>query len=367
MLDPGRRSQPRAPKQVKRQYIQMIAAARQGDPVACRELGLRYLHGRDGFPRHQRIALAYLTCPAAGATPEAARILVEGMTLEDLVLTGHEATLRQVAVSGSRLAQIKLAAWLLIRHGDSGYARTWLSVAAENGNAVACESLTTLQTQGSERASFHLLTVHCGATGSDVARLNAIAARKALEAREPNDAIRCLRCVAALDTPLTLDLVETTLAILELASTGDLAMELLSTSWIESCLHWASDRGSPMAHYFLGRAMCGISSGRLEPRQLTRHLNLRSGGALLLRSADSGIDDAWLHLYFLHAAPRSSVVNPPLARVFLEKADVGGTERHSAYWVHCCCPKLSISARRSMRSTGCTKRQEPAIRKQQSC
>ncbi|MGV8822856.1 hypothetical protein [Methylibium petroleiphilum] len=95
---------------------------------------------------------------------------------------------------------------------------------------------------------------------------------------------------------------------------------MLGTSWIESCLRWASERGSPMAHYFLGRAMCGISSGRLEPRQLTHHLNQRLGSALLLRSADGGIDDAWLHLYRIHAAPKSSVANPPLARVFLEKA-----------------------------------------------
>ena len=33
-----------------------------------------------------------------------------------------------------------------------------------------------------------------------------------------------------------------------------------------------------------------------------------------------GIEDAWLVLYRLHAEPRSSVANLPMARVFLEKS-----------------------------------------------
>lgn len=298
----------------------MIAAARQGDPVACRELGRRYLHGTDGFPRHQRTALSYLTSPATRSSPEAALILVEGLTLEELLLTGHEATLRRVAVSGNQQAQIRVAAWLLVRHGDSEDARAWLSVCADSGNVVAREALSALQSEASVTIASSLLALHCGANGSDIARLNAIAARKALDSGEPSDAVRCVGSIAALAPLPTHDLAEITLSILDLASAGRLSLGSIPTSWIETCLRCASDRGDPRAHYYLGRAMCSIPSGRLAPRQLTLQPNLRWGSALLLRSADGGLDEAWLHLYCLHAASKSSVANPPLARVFLEKA-----------------------------------------------
>ena len=74
----------------------------------------------------------------------------------------------------------------------------------------------------------------------------------------------------------------------------------------------------------LGRALCGIACGSLAACSLVEHSNFRKGAALLLRAADGGFDEAWLHLYRLHSENRSSVANPTMARFFLEKAATRG-------------------------------------------
>lgn len=305
---------------MKRRNIQLLAAARQGDPDACCEIGRRYLHGSDGFPRDQRTALDYLTGPAAGDSPKASLILVEGMTLEEIVLTENEAILRHAAASGSKIGQLKMAAWLLIQRGNADESRAWLQVAAVGGNVVALHSLAALDRDGSEKISAEILTAHCGQGHADVVRLNTIAAKHALARNELSNAMRCLRAVIGSGSPLTDELADITIAVIDLADRSRLPLVALCTAWIESCLESGCDRGKRNASYLLGRALCGISSGPLAPHHLTERSNIRKGSALLLRAADGGIDEAWLHLYRLHAEPRSSVANLPMARVFLEKA-----------------------------------------------
>jgi TPR repeat protein len=51
---------------------------------------------------------------------------------------------------------------------------------------------------------------------------------------------------------------------------------------------------------------------------------MRKGVALLLRAADAGCQEAWLHLYRMHADHRLSVANPQMARFCLEKAALSG-------------------------------------------
>jgi hypothetical protein len=51
---------------------------------------------------------------------------------------------------------------------------------------------------------------------------------------------------------------------------------------------------------------------------------MRKGVALLLRAADAGRDEAWLHLYRMHGDHSLSVANPQMARFCLEKAALGG-------------------------------------------
>lgn len=78
------------------------------------------------------------------------------------------------------------------------------------------------------------------------------------------------------------------------------------------------------SQFALGRLLCGIACGALEPRWGARSLNLRKGAALLLRAADAGEVRAWIHLHRLSSDHRCSVANPQMARFFLEKAAAKG-------------------------------------------
>ncbi len=310
---------------MKRRDIQLLAAARQGDLDARCEIGRRYLHGSEGFPLHQRTALNYLTGPAANDSSKASLILAEGMTLEDILSTGNEPSLQRAAAAGSKIAQLKVAAWALIRHGVTSDARAWLRIAANDGNSAALRSLAALDREGSEKVSTELLTLDCGHSRSEVARLNTIAARQALARSDLLNAMRCLRAATGLGAPLTAELADITLAVIDLADKSQHPVSGLQTAWIESCLQSACDRGKRNANYLLGRALCGIPSGALTPHHLTEHSNIRQGSALLLRAADAGVDEAWLHLYRLHSETKSSIANVPMARFFLEKAASRGS------------------------------------------
>ena len=98
----------------------------------------------------------------------------------------------------------------------------------------------------------------------------------------------------------------------------------LAASAIETGLDMRVSRGDRDAAYALGRALCGIACGILAPEALADGPNMRKGVALLLRAADAGREEAWLHLYRMHGDHSLSVANPQMARFCLEKAALGG-------------------------------------------
>jgi TPR repeat protein len=98
----------------------------------------------------------------------------------------------------------------------------------------------------------------------------------------------------------------------------------IEPQFIEAGLDLRTGRGDRDAAYALGRALCGIGCGVLQPASLADGLNMRKGVALLLRAADAGCDEAWLHLYRMHGDHRLSVANPQMARFCLEKAAQAG-------------------------------------------
>lgn len=101
----------------------------------------------------------------------------------------------------------------------------------------------------------------------------------------------------------------------------------LSPASVQGCLESRCGHGDYRAAYTLGRALCGIHCGSVAFTSLVVATNFRKGAALLLRAADDGCDDAWLHLYRLHADILTSVTNTHMARFFLEKAaNAGKTE-----------------------------------------
>ena len=70
---------------MRRQNVQLIALARQGDPIARCEVGRRYLLGIEGFARHVQTGIDYLTHASLRHNEQAARIVGESLSLEEIV------------------------------------------------------------------------------------------------------------------------------------------------------------------------------------------------------------------------------------------------------------------------------------------
>jgi hypothetical protein len=98
------------------------------------------------------------------------------------------------------------------------------------------------------------------------------------------------------------------------------ALNGLDSGFIERAIEQCTNQGDPRALYLQGRALAGLHCGALEPQALVRTGNVRKGAALLLRAADAGNVDAWMHLYRLSSDRQRTVANPQMARFFLEKA-----------------------------------------------
>src|ERR1051325_9570813 len=91
---------------MRRQDIQLLAAARQGDRAARCEVGRRYLLGVHGFPRHVPTGLEHLTHPSVRELPQASAWIAEHLPLGELLTRGHESVLDRAAAH-SVIAQAK--------------------------------------------------------------------------------------------------------------------------------------------------------------------------------------------------------------------------------------------------------------------
>jgi hypothetical protein len=102
------------------------------------------------------------------------------------------------------------------------------------------------------------------------------------------------------------------------------AVRHLDAQHIHPALEFAAAGSEPQAWLTLGLALCGLPCGPNPAAALVARENLRRGSALLMRAADAGYSEAWLHLHKLSSNPRCSVANPELARFCLEKAAAAG-------------------------------------------
>jgi TPR repeat protein len=270
---------------MRRQDIQLLASARQGDAAARCEVGRRYLLGVDGFPRHVASGLEHLTHPSMRERPQAAALIADHLTLQELLQRGLEDVLERAAAH-SAAAQAKRTAWR----------------AAERG----------APTPDLRRA--------LSACNADVDAVLMIAAQRALAAGEIERIGACLRNAIELGARLTPDVAEQVVSAVRLAEEHGVPLRGLDADALLTCLELRADQGDRDAAYAFGRGLCGIASAALPPWVFADKLNLRKGAAFLLRAADAGIDAAWLHLYRLCADHRLSIANPEMARFFLEKA-----------------------------------------------
>ena len=77
------------------------------DIAARREAGRRYLTGGQGFPRHLATGIDYLSRPSVADHPDAARIISECLTLEELGSWQQEQVLPRDAAAGVAVARTK--------------------------------------------------------------------------------------------------------------------------------------------------------------------------------------------------------------------------------------------------------------------
>ncbi len=306
---------------MRRQDIQLLAAARSGDGAARCEVGRRYLLGVDGFPKHLATGLQHLGDPGVRELPQVASIIAASLTLDELLQSGQAEMLERAARAGSSVALLKLGAWLLTQPRRFDEARQRLQAAAERGDPHAAAALDAVANGTGDADRAARLMRSLSATGAvDAAAVTQFAAHQALDEGDLSRLIHCLgmalECTPA-PTPELAALIVASVSVAEHAGRADVGLPVHS---VESSLELCSGAADLRATYALGRALSGLTVGSIQPHRLVGAVNLRKGTALLLRAADQGQAEAWLHLYHLSSDNRCSVANPQMARFFLEKA-----------------------------------------------
>lgn len=308
---------------MRRQDIQLLASARQGDLEARYEVGRRYLLGVEGFPFHVDTGLEYLTHPSLESSERAARIIGEALPLHELVRRNQVPALVKAARAGSTAAQVKLSAWCALTGSDVAESARWLNAASAAGDASARAAAQALRSHRGNPASAILGALQAE-PGIDLVRLLPQAVNAAIRSDDPQAIARMLSGTLTARTPVTPELADAVCSALARLE-GDMEARLsCSHSTLESLLEDCVRRGNATAELLLGRALSGFGTRALPSSLLTGGQNLRRGAALLLRAADAGMTAAWMVLYRIHADNRSSVSNPQMARFFLEKAALAG-------------------------------------------
>ena len=303
---------------MRRQNILLLAQARH-DPAARCEVGRRYLLGIEGFAQHVATGIEYLTHSSVNEMPEAAAIICECLPLETIVTLRQEAALLCAANAGSAVAQFKIAVWLCLRHGQAQAAR-WLDAAAASGHDSARRARAALGRSPSDAGLLQFARVVSRVDGVHMELIATLAASSAAQEHDLWRLAQCLRVALAVAPRLSVSLATLVVEAVSLAEQTGQGQPGLDVNRVEAALDLLAHDGNRAADYLLGRALCGIACGSLQPAALVSSGNLRKGAALLLRAADAGCEEAWMHLYRVHADHRCSVANPQMARFFLEKA-----------------------------------------------
>lgn len=311
---------------MRRQDIQLLAQARQGDVRARCEVGRRYLLGVEGFARHVAAGIDHLRQAAATDAVAAARVLAECLPLHELLAQGEQAALPRAAAAGSVTAQLRAAAWLATRRTGLAEARRWLGQAATQTLApaqartaqAALQALAAAPADQALRALLHALQAAGEIDGAAVARQALQQAREQADLEALGDALRAALALA--DDAGQAELAPYLAAAVQLAAQQGRPLQGLHAQALRDALEQCAAQGDRDAAYTLGRGLSGLATPGVAPEVFEGQQNMRKGAAFLLRAADAGCDAAWLQLYRLHADHSLSVANPQMARFFLEKA-----------------------------------------------
>lgn len=311
---------------MRRQDIQLLAAARQGSSAALCEVGRRYLRGEQGFPCHPATGLGYLSQRAVRDSPCAVQAIAESLTLLDILSLNQFGALELAATLGCAPAQLKLGAWLMTAPTRREEGLQWLRAASRRGAAAALAALALdrceVRPAEATAAMLALLSEHHAIDPAPEVLARAL--RTAHDDHDFDAVGWCLRVAAHWPHAHHDDIAQAVVDTLALADLSGRAIDTMPVEFVTAALEQRCARGDPRALYLFGRALCGIRQGRLDSAALVGATNLRKGTALLLRAADAGEAGAWMHLYRVSADHRCSVANPQMARFFLEKAAAHG-------------------------------------------
>jgi hypothetical protein len=155
---------------------------------------------------------------------------------------------------------------------------------------------------------------------ADAAAVMLIATRRAAASAELDRFTACLHTTLELHEQLTPEIAELVVAAVRMAQAQARPLRGIEATPVLESLEARADQGDRDAAYALGLGLCGVAQTSLPAWVFAGKQNLRKGSAFLLRAADAGCHDAWLHLYRLCADHRLSIANPEMARFFLEKA-----------------------------------------------
>ncbi len=304
---------------MRRQNILLLARARH-DPIARCEVGRRYLLGIEGFAQHVPTGIEYLTHASLNNVSAATTIISECLPLETIVTLRQEAALLRAANAGSVDAQFKIAVWLCLRHGQPEAGARWLDAAAAAGHDGARRARAALGPEIGDESLLDFARVVSRVDGIHMDAIAVLAATISAGERDLYRLARSLRVALAVAPRMSVPLASLVVEAVRLAEETEKDQPGVDVRQVEAALDLVAGDGDHAADYLLGRALCGIACGSLEPATLVSSSNLRKGAALLLRAADAGRDEAWMHLYRVHADHRCSVANHQMARFFLEKA-----------------------------------------------
>ena len=306
---------------MRRQNVQLIALARQGDPIARCEVGRRYLLGIEGFARHVQTGIDYLTHASLHHNEQAARIVGESLSLQEIVQLDALPLLAFAAKTDSAACKFKQGLWTLAVGRDEHEATRLMSAAAATGHEAAQRALDAMQRPDAAGSPLQrVLQSLSDDAGIDANAIALMAARSALDASDLDHLLDALAAGTSLQPKGSIELDDFVVQATRLASQQQRDVKRLSPELVEASLDRRAHQGDSWAAFTLGRALCGIDADGLAASDLAAAAALRRGTALLFRAADAGWTDAWLHLYRLHADQKLPIANAQLARFCLEKA-----------------------------------------------
>lgn len=310
-------------KNMRRQDVQLLALARQGDLDALCEVGQRYLQGMQGFPQYTDLGLKYLSHPALSTSERSAKIIAEGLSLGDIVRRDLALVLAAAASAGSAAACLKLGVWRGLTQWDEEPALELWERAQSLGSETASRALNAYKNSDDNRLLSALTTF---VEEPDIATESTVAHALCEATRAVDSALVIQRLNFAIALPLKRgpELCDAICDSLVFLQRNHVSLPELDSATLHAVLEDCVARRNAEAALLLGRASCGIDTAFALSESLVPRRNLRGGTALLLRAADAGLSEAWLLLHRVHSDGQGSVANPQAALFFLEKAAASG-------------------------------------------